>query len=345
MRNFWNKLRLKKIQSYPHLAQVLSGWYCEKDQDRLNALHGIIFRGGETNCPWFVARYQLSGPELYEDFARRHIQATKSLEIPHFTGPSDGDTFSVSESDNGVWLHMFQPMKEDIASWVPDWRAQKRPLRLLPNSKDITSRQFCATISAPSYILNSSNIHVRARVVDEVVACSVPNYGPLRRSIRNPDNSILNQWYHLAKEQIKHTHLLTMFASTLLTEGRIELMERNRIAIDPAMILDHFNQWAIRNLDDMRKCSEADISEGIKESSDFGYMAEEICRNRTFFVTKNSTMGLGPLEVSPFTSVVLIHGLKTPFVVERQQEGDICYGDCYVHGLMDVKADYSDQDI
>jgi len=42
--------------SYPWWAQVLSGWDCEKSQDRLNALYGIAFCDDKTSDAWFKPR-------------------------------------------------------------------------------------------------------------------------------------------------------------------------------------------------------------------------------------------------------------------------------------------------
>lgn len=70
-----------------------------------------------------------------------------------------------------------------------------------------------------------------------------------------------------------------------------------------------------------------------------------MCRNRKFFVTKNAATGIGSLNVPPFALIVLIHGLKTPFVLSRAQEDFICHGDCYVHGLIGVELNISDEDV
>lgn len=56
-------------------------------------------------------------------------------------------------------------------------------------------------------------------------------------------------------------------------------------------------------------------------------------------------MGLGPLGITPSTSIVLIHGLKTPFAFQRGMDGDLLLGECYVHGLMDEGIGTSSDDI
>lgn len=77
----------------------------------------------------------------------------------------------------------------------------------------------------------------------------------------------------------------------------------------------------------------------------FGYQAEQICRNCSFFATRGGLMGLGSLSVAPLASIVLIHGLKTLFVVQRGQGKDFCRGECYVYGLMDIGIEMYSDDI
>ncbi|KAK8029434.1 hypothetical protein PG993_010725 [Apiospora rasikravindrae] len=210
LKPFQNALRLgrlreqstvQRLQSYPHLAQTLSGWHCEKIHDRLNALHGMIFRQPADNSPWFQA--------------------------------SNGNKFLFSETDHGYGLHL-QPLGKDSPSWVPDWRIQTRPLALLPAFDDEISTRFHATISIPSYIMSTSILQVSG-------------------------NQVFNQWYQLAKAFFDEDRARTIFASTLLMDGKLDLLERNQVAIDPADIPDYFNEWEVRNLDSKEDCDASDV--------------------------------------------------------------------------------------
>jgi len=72
--------------SFPHLAQTLSGWNCEKSRDRLIALFGLVFRDKQA---WFTPSYSMPTPTLYTTFAERQIHMKRGLEILHFAGCGD----------------------------------------------------------------------------------------------------------------------------------------------------------------------------------------------------------------------------------------------------------------
>ncbi|KAK6065232.1 heterokaryon incompatibility [Seiridium cupressi] len=289
-------------RSFPYLAQILSEWHCEESQDRLNALHGMIFRDPDMVDPWFVARYTVSVPALFEDFARRHIQSSESLEVLHFTGCGDGNDPFLIELDHHYRL-LVPPQAKDIPSWIPDWRIQTRPFPILPIGSTDSSLQFSATISRADYSIEKSpaRLRVRARIVDQIVACGVPYCDALRKILQIEDQCtldhwVLNQWYDLARRSVASHLVESMYASTLLMGGRLNVVERSQISIDSTKIDDYFSHWATRNLIGRSPMTEseritAEIDEGLDKSTHFGYEAEEICRNRTFFVTKNAATG------------------------------------------------------
>jgi hypothetical protein len=78
----------KGRQSFPHLAHRLSIWECEKDQDRLNALYGIVFCHDASEA-WFRPSYSMSALDLYNVFAIDCITATRTIDILHFAGCAD----------------------------------------------------------------------------------------------------------------------------------------------------------------------------------------------------------------------------------------------------------------
>lgn len=57
--------------------------------------------------------------------------------------------------------------------------------------------------------------------------------------------------------------------------------------------------------------------------------------------------GLGPLHLRPGSGIYYIHELKTPFVVQNDSKvgRHLLYGECFVYGLMDKKAEWSEEDV
>jgi hypothetical protein len=129
-----------------------------------------------------------------------------------------------------------------------------------------------------------------------------------------------------------------MFASTLVMGGKVAVVERQEISANSPGVLNLFEHWAARNLDDFVGASEKNWKDVVNDSSRYGYIAEELCRDRAFFITKAGRLGLGPVHMSPGDSIHLIHGLKARFVLHRESEMHVLRGKCYVYGLMDGKV-------
>lgn len=57
---------------------------------------------------------------------------------------------------------------------------------------------------------------------------------------------------------------------------------------------------------------------------------------RSFFLTRNGYMGIGPYFLRPTDIVVRFHGAGTPFVVRKLRTGNyLLVGEAYVHGMME----------
>ena len=99
-----------------------------------------------------------------------------------------------------------------------------------------------------------------------------------------------------------------------------------------------FKHWAARNLHTVDEVLQDDSIIGLEESTRFGNLAEELCRNRIFFVTEAGRLGLGNVGVRPGGLIYLIQGLETPSVVDVESSESIFRGTCYVNGLMNVNS-------
>lgn len=135
-----------------------------------------------------------------------------------------------------------------------------------------------------------------------------------------------------------------MFALTLVMDGKVAVTECQYIGINTVAVPDMFGSWAARNLEEVEEpCKESQKDE-IDDSIRYGYIAEEVCRDRTFFITEAGRLGLGSVHASPGDSIYLIHGLTTPFTIHRQQDSHLLRGKCYVYGLMDGEVQCSVDD-
>ncbi|OAL42679.1 HET-domain-containing protein [Pyrenochaeta sp. DS3sAY3a] len=325
--------------SFPHLAQDFSGWSCKRSHDRLIALFGLVFRGKQA---WFTPSYSISSPELYTEFARNHIQLTGSLDILHFAGCGDTAAHELCVANDQVVLQL-NPPAGDIPSWVPDWRVQSRPLTLSTNPENRFA-MFSATKSHPDFKSNGRMLQVRARMVDKVKYCGWPYWEGLGSHLRITEHEIFNLWFNMTKKYLKNGDVESMFASTLVMGGKVRVTEREGIRANATDLPGLFRHWAARNLDKFRGNVKKDWKDGIEDSTRYGYIAEEICRDRSFFITETGRLGLGSVNVSPGASIYLIHGLRVPFVIDYGLDSHVLRGECYVHGVMDGQIHYSDQD-
>ncbi|WAO91061.1 HET domain-containing protein [Fusarium falciforme] len=331
-------------ESFPHLLQKICAWECEKPQDRLNGLFGVAFCR-DPAAAWFKPSYSMSGPELFAMFAAEHILVTGGLEILHFKGCDDTLVQVKQEADGLRFLPVTTPVN-DLASWVPNWQVRTRPLPLLTNVQDNIEANFSATASEPDYSLNriSQTLSVRAVEVDKVKMRG-PQYLPFGGHWAGLVDGCFLEWLELVKHYIGSKEAESMFPLTVTMDRKVAVPGRFPNRFDPNTILDHLERHAQEMVPgEYPEKNKGYWKETIDAVTEFRYLAEELCRYRVLFVTESGRLGLGSSQVEEGDSIYLIHGLKTPFVVSYRSQGHLLRGECYVHGLMDGKVHWSDQD-
>ena len=211
---------------------------------------------------------------------------------------------------------------------------------LLTNAVHDIIAEFSATDSIAEYKFEDAfqTLRVRALKVDTIKVCGIPYSPSLCDSMDITEHIIFNQWFDLAIENLSDTDIEAAFASTLAMDGEIMTAHRGE-SIRPDNVRLHFNHWSAKNL----AAVDASICEehGRDESARYGYLAEELCRHRTFFITG---MGLGSVHISPGDSVCLIHGLQTPFIVGSCGGSHALRGECYINGMMGAMVKQSEAD-
>lgn len=345
-----DQVKTKQYQSYPQLAHELRGWECSDDKDRLNALFGLVFPN--TSSAWFTISYKEAVEDVYRSFAFAHITTTKSLGILHFAGDS---RFIATYDSERVRFPSVLPPIDNICSWAPDWRIRTRPLPIYTQMHTSQSDQFTATSSKSDYSFNESNreLSIRAVMADEV-----KHIGPTLVDIPNiPMHSIIKCWFQLAK--LAHSgaeNIDEMFASTLIMEGRTAVSRNQQHLMNVAEYATCFRCWVESPTDfkdhtqeggEVDSVTERDQLRRMESATRFGYQAIEICRNRSFFITKNGRFGLGPSQLTIGSPIYLIHGLNVPFLMQKAKKDNQYFlrGECYVRGLMDQKVIASTPDI
>lgn len=344
------QLSSTQCYSYLNLAHELSEWDCFDDRDRLHALMGMVFRDTPS---WFPPSYDTSVEELYETFARAYISTTGRLDILHFSGDSrvlvlrDGNDYQV--------LSTCRP-SFPICSWAPDWRIKTRPIPLhliFERNNPTKSPTSCRS----NYGFHRSNkmLRVQARLVDEVALVGPPLIDGIHSSI-NLD-VIFNVWYKLAQKASQGANDIDeRFASTLILN---EITAASQDSDPPSKSAEYvrFKHWASRILvhagkpghlskEEWNGIQNNPIQEGIEESTKYGYKALENCQYRSFFITKSGKFGLGPAQAPQSSSIYLVQGLMTPFLLQKSPDDDGYYlrGECYVEGLMNKHIPESDHD-
>jgi len=343
---YHNALRLSQLiakvksceeQSFPYLAHRLSIWDCTKAQDRLNALYGIVFRHSETT-PWFHPSYSVSAPDLYKSFAVSHIDLTRRLDILHFAGcvDSDGPDFG---NITGSFCTRDTGDTDRTPSWIPDWRIKLRPLALTTIYGE-HRRPLTASLPMADYVIDEvhGKLRVRARLVDRVREYGLPYCDAVCMSFGINAYKIFWNWYLLAGAMLGSKDIAQRFANTLTMDCRLEGVDRDFLKISANELTILFDHWVARNRPDIAEDDHDDSTAGLEESTRFGNLAEELCRNRTFFVTESGCLGLGNVGVQRGNLIYLTQGLGSPIIVDAECGQDNFRGTCYIHELMDIDS-------
>lgn len=339
------KVKSREELSFPYLAHRLSIWDCTKDQDRLNALYGIVFRYDGVTL-WFQPSYEKRVPNLYKSFAINHITVTRRLDILHFAGCADSNALNLRTVDGLIGVSVSES-RDRTPSWTPDWRLRLRPLALRAFHGEQYRCPSTSVSTTPDFAIDNlhGKLRVRAQQMDRIRYCGLPYCGSVCRSFGMNAYQIFCHWYALACAIVGTTDIADKLASTLTMDCRIDGVERDYLKISVHELPTLFKHWATRNLHTVDEVLQDDSIIGLEESTRFGNLAEELCRDRIFFVTEAGRLGLGNVGVRPGGLIYLIQGLETPSVVDVESSESIFRGTCYVNGLMDVNLNPVDDSV
>lgn len=113
-------------------------------------------------------------------------------------------------------------------------------------------RWISATQSVPEFELDSRILLMRAQEVDKIKVYGLPYYESLIRRLQMTEHEIFNYWFNLAKTVLSDADVELMFASTLVMDGKVVVMEREEMGVNSTDMPSFFGQWAARNLDKVK---------------------------------------------------------------------------------------------
>lgn len=374
-RNAYSLLQMrKKVQdaargnsclSFPHIIQSLSHLDCEKVQDRINALLGMV----PSNALWFSADSRPS-PKLFVDFALKHMQQFKSLEILHFAGVTDPEEIKVL----GSTTKFIRPA-EDLPSWVPDWRIRQRQLPITSMDKDTPDYNISPSAPEVTHDSTHNTLTLRGKLLDATVDPCMAHLDQFNLEENPQYQYAIDQWsngmflsylhaldpwlaeqYHYSPSFAHWLQtvesagksprdMILCFARTTIMNGMVRSTERPDFMVPKDQILDYFLEYAkLRLVVDSEAAivafaAMADNHKSMEKVAAYGYLAEHICRYRTVFMGSDGVVGLGAASISPGDRICFFSGLETPFIVHTKGNRFELRGECYVDGMMDIPYD------
>jgi hypothetical protein len=143
-----------------------------------------------------------------------------------------------------------------------------KPLTLATNVED-ESLGFSATASGPEFELCHHVLRVCAREMDSIRVCGWPYYKLLGRRAKMTEHETFNHWFNLAKAALNNTDVEPMFASTLVMDGKVAVMERRATSDNSPDVTSLFERWACRNLENFNRPCGGDWKDGIDDSTQY----------------------------------------------------------------------------
>jgi hypothetical protein len=333
-------------------------WYfvCSDERDRIFGLLSFInLHHGENSE--FRPDYSSSTCEVYEKFARYHLQKSNDLDILHFCGKRP-------LQDSGI-------TDINLPSWVPDWRPLALRKDLYEPLHQILTGSSMSEFSAATMKSTQINLdvphtlRVHGMIFDTVVSISRSVTGPMYtpRDVTERFYSRGSQFlmfYETHVDQFKPYPTGEApgeaIARTLVMDNRTYaskmLLGRET---DPMSLYTVFSKWVLKCLLTGRvpfACPATGVLPTSDEHAAFHYhwALGTMTQGRSLFLTDKGYVGLGPNDLQEGDIISVLFGAQTPFVLRRQHDSFILVGDCYVHGIMygeswDVEEFYETDEI
>jgi hypothetical protein len=231
----------------------------------------------------------------------------------------------------------------EMPSWVPDWSISPEPFELerlqLASSYSASLDRFPAVKFFGESVLETPGFQV-----DVVKAVS----SPMTSADGNEALATFKEWYRLAelhcdpnRPYIRGATWIQAYWRTLCA-GATDVYD-----LANGLWLPGTDDETPNTEDPLPTASTADAIDGTAPEPDTATIDHAIrlaTMKRTFFLTGEGYMGLGPHSMSVDDLVYLLIGGKTPFILRSANNRTVgrlstklCHqliGDCYLHGIM-----------
>ncbi|KAH8911976.1 HET-domain-containing protein [Coniochaeta sp. PMI_546] len=331
---------------------------CSEPRDRIFALLSMApdVGGSSTGSIKFPVNYREFLLETYTVFALQCLRASPTLDILHCAGAfKPNPTFRSSSyyPDNLM----------GFPSFVPDWSATRRYVPLM----DVTRFTAGLTGATPQRIIEPDRLILPGLILDSVRAHSdgfsralTPEDVPVvmgscilaYKKFMSPGGSDPKAYTgEIPLEKISRTLIAdhALLDSTLfLKTGAPRTAERTKSDQERA----HSRRLALwvglsKFVEEHQKHGRYDfLQQG--ESRDtllelqYAKALSETMHGRVLIMSQKGWMGIAPQDVQAGDLIVVLLGLRTPFILRASSEaGESSYriiGDCYVDGFMEGEA-------
>ena len=338
--------------------------YSTDDRDKVFALLGIA---EDAEYSLLKPNYKKPLVDVYTTLTKHLIERDRSLDALSAVEDRQFRLKRDREIDKGIdGLEENElPMDSQLPSWVSDWEVHRPsfPFILHPAfsiMKAAGSTQASCTFSTDGLTLFSrGTVFDRVAYVGDSFMESVPIPGSLF-----PESDITNvrlltrlgqealdfmteqrgrQWERMARDlKIYPTgeDILDAFIKTLVAGDAFFIgLPREKLQ---AYYTAWRKYWRLAGLNDpnfIHSTYESSTAEEIALATRFLRGQIKAAYGRRFFTTSGKYMGLAQSGVRIGHEVVILHGGKTPYLLQRLgSRGYRFVGECYVHGCMNGEA-------
>ena len=294
-----------------HLLGLLMMTVGSASSNRRDKVYALIGLASDKEHLTSLIDYTKSVAEVYTDVAHHYL--------------TQGDISVLNLASDPAWRN------ERMPTWVPDWSADARAWTLL--GRGFTTPAISDTKNRPYTSLGRKMLHLKGIQLDVVRATG--RHLPSARDDWEFVGILLfiQQWRHIAEKSQAYRNrsdLHEAFARTLVT---------NTTPIpEPCDLNSIYLAWMSIRLGSSQRSREKTDGE-LLEIAHFEQSMRSVCIKRTFFLTRNGHIGMGPYFMRPSDTVFNIYGGATPFVLRKTGKGSFSLvGEAYVHGFVDRTA-------
>ncbi|KAH7111216.1 HET domain-containing protein [Dactylonectria macrodidyma] len=329
--------------------------------DQRDKVYGLL--GLATECqdpgatpPQLRVDYSSTVPEVYEKVASFLVHKYKSLAILTRTRGLEGDICRTQRK------HDFSM----LPSWVPDWSDFTVSEREVAKSLSWLFHSGTSdpdTLGFPDHYEAAGKLPARLTPSDPVVlrlggliTDNIVSVTPFTKELQSTDSRAqvqaqgapmliilklaasltgkpVGDWIEsfIMATTANQSRISGRTAEQLLKDGSSYLLH---LLLDTKYkdTLSHFQRNDQDLLAQLRTLSIGG------DASSYIMLARNFCLNRTFFITSNQRMGIGPSGTRPGDCVAVILGGGVPCVLRRRDRGFLFVGESYLHGIMKGEA-------